>query len=121
MSLAEQALPGQPHDGHAPVFSAPWEAQVFAMVLALYERGLFTWTEWARALTDEISRAAAAGDPDRGDTYYQHWLNALERLIAAKGVTSTDELARAQRAWDHAADRTPHGQPIVLNATDYDD
>ena len=34
----------------------------------------------------EIKRAQAAGDPDTGETYYRHWLNALERLVAEKGV-----------------------------------
>jgi len=37
-------------------------------------RGLFTWSEWAATLGDEIKRAQAAGDPDRGETHYRHWL-----------------------------------------------
>ncbi len=41
--------------------------------------------EWAAALGDEIKRAQAVGDPDTGDTYYRHWLAALERLVAEKG------------------------------------
>ena len=68
-----------------PVFREPWEAQAFAMTLALHERGLFSWPEWAATLGDEIKRAQAAGDPDTGETYYRHWLNALERIVAAKG------------------------------------
>ena len=69
------------------MFREPWEAQAFAMTLALYDRGLFTWPEWAAILADEIKRAQAAGDPDTGETYYRHWLNALERVVATKGVT----------------------------------
>ena len=56
------------------------------------------------------------GDHDTGETYYRHWLNALERLVAEKGVADAAALARYQHAWDHAADRTPHGQPIELSA-----
>ena len=52
----------------APVFREPWEAQAFAMTLALHARGLFTWPEWAAALAAEIRRAQAAGDPDDGST-----------------------------------------------------
>ncbi len=88
------ALPGQPRDDSGPVFREPWEAQAFAMTLALHERGLFSWNEWARALAAEIAAAQAAGDADLGDTYYRHWLAALERLITAKGVSSAAELAR---------------------------
>ena len=120
MSEAPTGLPGQPRDMSGPVFREPWEAQAFAMTLALHERGLFTWNEWAQALAREIAAAQAAGDPDRGDTYYRHWLAALEKLVAAKGVSSIEELIRYQQAWDHAADRTPHGQPIELQPADFE-
>ena len=91
------------------------------MTLALHERGLFTWPEWAATLAAEIKRAQAAGDPDTGETYYRHWLNALERLVAEKGIAGRDVLARYCTAWDHAADRTPHGTPIELRPEDFVD
>ena len=116
---AAEAVPGIPHDAEGPVFREPWEAQAFAMALALHARGLFTWPEWAATLTVEIKRAQAAGDPDTGETYYQHWLNALERMVAAKGVADAQTLARYREAWDHAAERTPHGMPIELKPDDF--
>ncbi|WP_407154012.1 nitrile hydratase accessory protein [Bradyrhizobium sp. STM 3557] len=116
---ATAAVPSIPRDDDGPVFRAPWEAQAFAMALTLHERGLFTWTEWAATLADQIKRAQAAGDPDTGETYYQHWLATLERLVAEKGVTSSAMLARYRDAWDHAADRTPHGKPIELKPEDF--
>jgi nitrile hydratase accessory protein len=75
-------LPGMPQDADSPVFNEPWEARAFAMVLALHQRGLFTWPQWAAALSRQITQAQAAGDADLGDTYYQHWLRALESLVA---------------------------------------
>jgi nitrile hydratase accessory protein len=108
-----------PAGGDAPVFREPWEARAFAMVLMLHERGLFTWPEWAETLAAQIAAAQAAGDADRGDTYYQHWLAALETLVARKGAGSAAELDSTARAWDRAADRTPHGQPIELQAGDF--
>ncbi|WP_061167835.1 nitrile hydratase accessory protein [Caballeronia hypogeia] len=108
------ALPALPFDDDGPVFRAPWEAQAFAMTLALYERGVFTWKEWAHALSDAIREAQTAGDPDRGDTYYTHWLSALERIAAAKGCVSAETLAQRRIEWDEAARSTPHGQPILL-------
>jgi nitrile hydratase accessory protein len=116
---ATDAVPGIPSDQDGPVFREPWEAQAFAMALTLHERGLFTWTEWATALAAEIKRAQANGDPDTGETYYRHWLATLERLVAEKGVASAETLLRYHDAWDHAADRTPHGQPIELTAADF--
>ena len=116
---ATEAVPGIPLDAEGPVFREPWEAQAFAMALVLHARGLFTWTEWAATLADEIKRAQAAGDPDTGETYYRHWLATLERLVAEKGVASSDTLHRYRDAWDHAADRTPHGTPIELKPEDF--
>ncbi|KIZ41720.1 MULTISPECIES: nitrile hydratase accessory protein [Rhodopseudomonas] len=116
---AANALPELPRDDDGPVFREPWEAHAFAMALALHQRGVFSWSEWAAALAAEIKRAQAAGDPDSGETYYRHWLATLERLVADKGVATSDTLHRYRDAWDHAADRTPHGQPIVLAAEDF--
>ncbi len=112
--------PGIPRDESGPIFREPWEAQAFAMALALHERGLFTWPEWSAVLGDEIKRAQAAGDPDTGDTYYSHWLAALERLVTEKGVANRDTLGRYRDAWDNAADRTPHGQAIELKPEDFE-
>jgi nitrile hydratase accessory protein len=116
---ARRALPGIPCDAEGPVFREPWEAQAFAMALALHERGVFSWSEWAQALGAEIKRAQAAGDPDTGETYYRHWLATLEGLVARKGVASSETLHRYRDAWDHAADRTPHGKPIELRPEDF--
>jgi nitrile hydratase accessory protein len=113
------AVPEIPRGPQGPVFREPWEAEAFAMAVALHERGLFTWSEWTAVLADEIRQAQANGDPDTGETYYRHWLAALERIVAEKGVTDAAALARYRDAWDHAAERTPHGKPIVLQPEDF--
>ncbi len=122
MSAVERvadAVPGIPRGPEGPVFQAPWEAHAFAMALALHERGLFSWGEWAAALADEIRRAQAAGDPDAGDTYYRHWLAALERLVVEKAAADPAALAMTRAAWQSAARRTPHGAPIELVPEDF--
>jgi len=118
-AAAVRAIPDIPVDADGPVFRQPWEAQAFAMALTLHARGVFTWTEWAATLADEIRRAQAKGDADTGETYYLHWLATLERLVAEKGVASAATLDRYRDAWDHAADRTPHGRPIELTPDDF--
>ena len=112
-------VPGLPRDADGPVFGAPWQAQAFAMTVALHERGLVSWPEWAQCLADCIVAAPAAAGEDAGDAYYRQWLAALEQMVARKGASSAAELQRYQQAWDHAADRTPHGQPITLDAGDF--
>jgi len=102
-----------------PVFREPWQAQAFALVLSLHERGVFTWREWTATLGEEINKAQAAGDPDTGETYYRHWLAALERLVAAKGLADRVTLARTREAWRRASVRTPHGTPIELEPGDF--
>ena len=111
--------PGAASGGDEVVFAKPWEARAFAIVVSLHERGLYTWAEWADALATRIKAAQAAGDSDIGDTYYHHWLGALEDLLARKGIGSA-ETARWRDAWQHAANRTPHGKPIELQADDFD-
>jgi nitrile hydratase accessory protein len=105
----------QPDD--TPVFREPWEAQAFAIVVALHQQGLFSWAEWIQTLSSQIA-AAQTSQTDNGETYYCHWLAALETLVAAKGLSSREELTRYRRAWDRAAHRTPHGKSIDLQSED---
>jgi nitrile hydratase accessory protein len=94
----------------APVFQAPWEAQAFALVVALHERGVFAWPEWTHALSAAI-HAEAHKD---GDAYYHCWLAALERLVREKGLVATPDLSARKESWRRAAHATPHGSPILL-------
>ena len=112
-------VPGLPRDTEGPVFREPWEAQAFAMTLTLHERGLFTWPQWAATLSEEIKRAQAAGDPDTGETYYLHWLNALERLVAEKGVADAALALDFHGAHGHPAGDSRFGQPIELQPQDF--
>jgi nitrile hydratase accessory protein len=115
LSELRATLTALPCDDSGPVFNAPWEAQAFAMTLALHQQGMFTWAEWAQCLNEAIRAAQAAGDIDRGDTYYSHWLSALESITTAKGLVTHELLVQRRCAWDAAARKTPHGQPIELD------
>ena len=109
-------MPSRPQDGDGPVFKEPWEARAFAVVLDLYDRGGFTWPEWVESLSAEIAAAKARGDPDLGDGYYLHWLAALEKLVAAKGLASAGELAACKAAWAEADRKRAFGEAPVLEA-----
>jgi nitrile hydratase accessory protein len=88
-----------------PVFAEPWQASAFAMTVALHERGVFSWTEWAELVGAELTS---------GDDYYDCWLRALEKLVMKKGAASAREINDTVEAWRRAAHATPHGQPILL-------
>src|SRR5688572_3797998 len=107
-------LPRLPRDEGGPVFAEPWQAQAFALAVKLSEQGHYTWKEWAAALSDQLQAAARRGEPDDGSRYYEHWLAALESLVAAKGLTDSGALATRKEAWADAYRHTPHGQPVEL-------
>lgn len=94
-----------------PVFAEPWQAQAFAMTVALNEAGAFSWTEWAAALSIEVRRPGIRAD---GGDYYDCWLRALEALVTAKGFAAHADVDALADAWQRAAHATPHGQPILL-------
>ena len=48
----------------------------------------------------------------RLDHYYEHWLRALERLCAAKGMVDPAEIRTRQEEWRRAYLDTPHGGPV---------
>jgi nitrile hydratase accessory protein len=108
-------LPSLPRDQGGPIFAEPWQAQAFALAVRLSAQGYFSWKEWAAALADELKSVADRGEPDDGSKYYQHWLTALERVVAAKGLSSRDEMLVRKHAWADAYRHTPHGKPVALN------
>ena len=91
--------------GEERVFEEPWEAQAFALAVALHKQGAFTWTEWASALAAQL----------RGcDHYYAAWLTALEILTTQKGLVDAPALATRKADWADAYEHTPHGKPVAL-------
>lgn len=108
------------------VFDEPWQASIFALVVALHDRGVFTWSDWNRVLVQVIAEQDAAGGAcasfqgARGDgaRHPEDWVRALERLLAEGAVVTPDEVTGAAEAWAHAYRTTPHGRPVTLGAED---
>lgn len=107
-------------------FCEPWHAQIFVFALKLSEGGHFTWTEWTEHFGAYLKAAAAT----RGTTddrpmpevdspeYYDVWLDALEALLAQRGLANMSDLAQLKTAWTNAYLRTPHGKPVKLDGDD---
>ena len=88
------------------VFAEPWESRAFTMAVALCEAGVFSWREFQEAL---IARIARHNDPSTDWCYYEHWLGALEDVLASRGAVPhhdltarAAELAQRPAGHDHA-------------------
>jgi len=105
-----QTLDGIILKDNEPVFSEPWEAQAFALVIGLYEKDAFTWGEWAEVLSTTIHA-------DDGCTpYYELWLKALETIVMQKSLANETEINNRKADWQAALLATPHGAPIELQS-----
>lgn len=113
MTATSIALPALPDaNGAAPVFAAPWEAQVFALTVLLHRQGLFEWSEW----TVRLAATAGSTEADPQTVRYEHWLSTLEAMLLERGHVAPLALTALKEAWREAAAATPHGEPVVLGA-----
>lgn len=76
-----------------PLFQAPWEARVFAIVNQLTTVNQCNWSEWTTQFATEIS--AAEAEATDTSSYYERWARACEKLLIAKEIL--DEQAIDQR------------------------
>ena len=107
--LSSAELPKSPEGD--PVFAEPWQAVAFAMTVRLHEKGVFSWSEWAEALSAELYRPGRKAD---ASDYYDCWVAALSRLVTELAIASGRELETLTKSWQRAAEATPHGRPIIL-------
>ena len=91
-------------------FEAPWQAQLFALTVALNEAGHFTWPDRAAAFGPRVQTVEA-------DRYWEVWSEALVALLEKRGIAAADEVHAMTRRWQDAARATPHGQAIELGAS----
>jgi nitrile hydratase accessory protein len=71
------------------VFEAPWEARAFGLAVALSEAGMYPWRDFSQGLAAETAAVEQQGAPA---SYYERWLETLEKLAIARGLVSLDEL-----------------------------
>ena len=109
-----KSVPQEISDRENVVFSEPWEAQAFAIVVTLSDSGYFTWEEWSNTLAETISHAGADGGPSDGSDYYVNWVTALEQILKHKNLADALSLASLKAEWEQAYKLTPHGKPVSL-------
>jgi nitrile hydratase accessory protein len=75
------------------VFAAPWESRAFGMAVSLHDSGAFAWPDFQAALIARIGAWESAHPDGAGWNYYEHWLGALEDVLASGGTVSASETA----------------------------
>lgn len=113
--LLNEPAPPLLRENEGNAFRDVWEAKAFAMGNLLIKSGFISQKEWVDIFSEEILAAQAKGDPDRGDTYYNHWMNALERIAIERNVVDAATLHENQTLWDLAIKKTPHGVALSLD------
>lgn len=99
-----------------PVFDAPWHAQLFAMTVHLNELGVFSWPDWAQVFGATLKTHGLTKELNGGEDYFQAWLEALQAVLCANGLTDDPAINQMQAAWERAYLSTPHGQPVKLTS-----
>ena len=69
---------------------------------------------YLEALGEQLQAAVDRSEPDDGSRYFEHWVAALELLLADKNLTDSAALRERKEAWVEAYLHTPHGQPVEL-------
>lgn len=120
-ALKQEPLPVLPKNRGEPVFRDSWEAEAFAIGNILVKEKRLSCKQWMDLMANAIQRAQAEGDPDEGDTYYNHWCAALESFcFQMEWITPADYDELVDR-WALAIAHTPHGVPLSLdNAAHHD-
>jgi nitrile hydratase accessory protein len=99
-------------------FDEPWEVRAFAMAVAAYHSGQYEWSEFQLSLIDSIKKWEG-GDHSEPWSYYEHWLEALETVLAGNGALSEavlDEQTRSVLATPRAANHhEAHREPVAVD------
>jgi nitrile hydratase len=94
-----------------PVFHAPWEGRVFAIV-----RAMGAWGKW-NIDASRYQREQIAPAEYLRMSYYEKWLTGLEELLVSKGLVSRAEIGTGRRSLDspkHSAALTPETVPVLV-------
>jgi nitrile hydratase accessory protein len=100
-------------------FNEQWELRAFAIAVAAYHEGHYEWSEFQLALIDSIRQweAGTGGEPW---SYYEHWLTALETVLASTGALS-DSVALDDRTREvlatprNANHHRPRREPVAVD------
>jgi len=99
-------------------FERPWELRAFAMAVAAYHSGQYEWSEFQLSLAASIKAWEQHGGQEPW-AYYEHWLDALETVLADSGALSNavlDDRTKAALAVPKSANHhQAHREPVAVD------
>ncbi|PHV66739.1 nitrile hydratase accessory protein [Williamsia muralis] len=103
-------------------FDHPWEIRAFALAVAAHTAGEFDWPVFQGALIDAIKDGESfrSVSSDESWSYYEHWLRALEAVMASNGAIDRSALTtRAAEVLAAPPNRNHHKailEPVAIDA-----
>jgi nitrile hydratase accessory protein len=73
------------HNGEL-VFEEPWQGRALGMGVVAIDRAGASWSDFRRHLASAIAARGAIDGESYATTYYGAWLDALEALLAERGL-----------------------------------
>ena len=113
-----ESLVGTEHGPGQRPFELPWGLRAFAMAVAAYHNGHYEWSEFQLSLIESI-RQWERGEAGEPWSYYEHWLTALETVLASSGALSEaalDDRTRQVLATPRTANHhEAHPEPVAID------
>lgn len=75
-----------PRDNGELVFEEPWQGRALGMAVVALNRLGVPWADFRRHLANAIAARPTNRDDSPATAYYTAWLNALETLLAERGL-----------------------------------
>ena len=75
-----------PRDNGELVFEEPWQGRALGMGVVALQRAGATWDEFREHLVAAIAARPQQPGETAATAYYVAWLDALERLLAERGL-----------------------------------
>ncbi len=80
-----------PRDNGELVFEEPWQGRALGMGVVVLQRTGAPWSEFRRHLAAAIAAHPGTEGESAATAYYSCWLDALESLLAQRGVVGQSE------------------------------
>jgi nitrile hydratase accessory protein len=85
-------------EADAPLFDAPWQARIFALIVATVKQGHLPWKTFQMQLVKVITEKERGRSGDEvvkmDNGYFDCWLTAFEETLKHEGIIADEDIAR---------------------------
>ena len=94
LAALDDALVGEaclPRDNGELVFEEPWQGRALGMGVVAIDRAGASWADFRRHLALAVAVRGSSDHESSATAYYAAWLDALEALLAERGLLDQTE------------------------------